>query len=263
VRLLAVRLLAVLVALTWLVFPGFGLVDLSVSWDPDWSVVLEAGWGLFMTVLIGGAFLALAVRPGRPAAPAGALLLALAAMVVSSAIGLEAPLLGYAGVLFVEGLGLAALLRRLPGRESLRPQGWSVRWPLLVVAGLGVVPWLRYAHETYADNRRNAGISIGDVTMGVDHYALQGGLAVALAALAVLAAVWPGGRLYAGISVGLCAGYLGLVSFAFPGTWAGFGPLTSALCMAWGVAVAVLALVPGTSEQRELRGEVVEAQRAL
>ena len=41
-RLLAVRVLAVLFALTWLVLPGFGLIDLSVSWDPDWPVVLEA-----------------------------------------------------------------------------------------------------------------------------------------------------------------------------------------------------------------------------
>jgi hypothetical protein len=42
VRLLTVRLLAVLWALSWWVFPGFGVIDLSVTWDPGWPVVLEA-----------------------------------------------------------------------------------------------------------------------------------------------------------------------------------------------------------------------------
>ena len=75
---------------------------------------------------------------------------------------------------------------------------------------------------------------IGDVTMGVDHYAVQGAFALALPALALLAAVWPRGRRYLGIGVGLCAGYVGLVSFAFPGTWAGVPELESALCIGLG-----------------------------
>ena len=65
---------------------------------------------------------------------------------------------------------------------------------------------------------------ISDVTMGVDHYAVQGALALALPALALLAAVWPCGRRLLGLGVGLCAGYVGLVSFAFPATWAGLPP---------------------------------------
>src|SRR4051794_1586847 len=68
VRLLAARLLAALFAVTWLLFPGFGLVDLSVSWDPGWPVVLEASWGLVMTVLVGGSLVAVAVRPRATAA---------------------------------------------------------------------------------------------------------------------------------------------------------------------------------------------------
>jgi hypothetical protein len=115
----------------------------------------------------------------------------------------------------------------------------------------------------YASNRRNAGLLIGDVTMGVDHYALQGGLALALVTLALLAAARPRERRFAGVGVGLCAGYLGLVSFAFPGTWAGFSPLWSALCMAWGLAVATLAFPERRSETRELGFEVVEAERTL
>jgi hypothetical protein len=259
VRLFAVRVLAVLFALSWLVFPGFGLIDLSVTWDPDWPVVLDAGWGVFMTVLVGGSFLAVAVAPHRTAPAAATVLVTLATWLVAVVAGLEWPLLGYVGILLVQAGIVAALL---PARERLRPLAVSVSRPLLVMSALGVVPALVLAEEMFADNRREAGSTLGDVTMGVDHYAVQGALALALPTLALLAAVWPRGRRYLGAGVGLCAGYVGVVSYAFPTTWAGFPPVWSVLCVAWAVAVALLAALP-RSEQGELRGEVVEAQRAL
>jgi hypothetical protein len=240
VRLLAARLVAVLFALTWLVFPGFGLVDLSVTWDPDWPVVLEASWGVFMTVLVGGAFLAVAVAPSRTAPAEATLLVSMVTWLVAVAAGLEWPLLFFVAVLLVEGGVLAVLL---PARERVRPLAVSVWWPLLAVAALGTVPWLVHAERMFAGNRREAGVIIGDVTMGVDHYAVQGALALALPGLAVLAAVWPRGRRYLGVAVGLCAGYVGVVSYAFPTTWAGFAPAWSVLCVAWAVAVAVLSLL--------------------
>jgi hypothetical protein len=46
----------------------------------------------------------------------------------------------------------------------------------------------------YRMNRGDAGEAIGELTMGVDHHAVQGALAVALVALSVAAAVWPRGR---------------------------------------------------------------------
>jgi hypothetical protein len=263
VRLLVVRVLAVLFALTWLVFPGFGLIDLSVTWDPGWPVVLEASWGVFMTVLVGGSFLAVAVAPHRTAPAQAVLLVTLATWLLATAAGLEEPLLLYVGVLLAEG---GVLLALAPAREPLRPFRRSVSRPLLAVAVLGVVPWLVHAERMLASNRRNAGVLIGDVTMGVDHYAVQGALAVALPTLAVLAAVWPRGRRLLGIGAGACAGYVGVVSAAFPGTWGGLSPLWSALCIGWGVVLAVLAAVAraGTRLQPgELRGEVVEAERAL
>jgi hypothetical protein len=131
-----------------------------------------------------------------------------------------------------------------------------------VVAALGVVPGLLLAVEMFEDNRRGAGVAINDVTMGVDHYAVQGALGLALPALALLAAVWPRGRRYLGIAVGLCAGYVGAVSYAFPTTWAGFGPVLSVLCGAWAATVALVSSVPPL-QRGELRGEVVETERAL
>lgn len=170
-RLQTARVLAAFSALTWWLFPGFGVVDLGVTWDPDWPVVLEATWGVFMTVLVGGAFAA-------------------------------------------------------------------------VAAAGGVVPWLVHAADVLADNRRGTGVLIGDVTMGVDHHAVQGALALALPALALLAALWPRGRRHLGVSVGLCAGYVGLVSYAFPGTLGGFAPAWSVLAIAWAGVVATLAVWP-------------------
>ena len=259
-RSIVARILAVFFALTWVLFPGFGLADLQASWDPDWPVVLEASWGIFMTVLVGGAFLAVAVRPARAAPATVTLLVALAAMVVAAALGLELPLLGFAGFLAVQ-LGLLRWL--LPAREALRPRTWRPWLPLLVVAALGVVPWLVHADEMFRLNRRDAGTMLDELTMGVDHHALQGGLAVALVALSLLAAGWPRGRRYLGVSVGLCAGYVGLVSVAFPREWAGFDPVWSWLCLAWGLAVAALAVLAPRSERGELRFQVVETERAL
>ena len=259
-RLLAVRVLAVLCALTWLVLPGFGLIDLTVTWDPGWPVVLEASWGMFMTVLVGGSFLAVAVRPRRSAAALVVLLVALGALLLSAAAGLEWQLLGYAAVLAVE-LPLLFLPR---DRERVRPAVLAPWLPLVLVAAAGVVPWTVHAVRMFRANRGDLGPLTNDVTMSVDHFAVQGALALALVALSIAAAVWPRGRRHLGLATGACAGYLGLVSFAFPTSWAGFSPLWSVLCMAWGAAVAVLALAaPRLLEPRELGGEVVEAQGAL
>jgi hypothetical protein len=258
VRLLAVRVLAVLAALSWLFLPGYGLIDLGVTWDPDWPVVLEASWGLFMSVLVAGSFLTVAVAPHRTAPAQVVLLVTLATWLVAAAVGLEPSLLVLVVLLAGEAGILAALL---PARERVLPLTRSLSVPPLVVAALGVVPGVLHAERMFAGNRRSAGVIINDVTMGVDHYSMQGAFALALPALALLAAIWPRGRRLLGIGVGLCAGYVGLVSFAFPATWAGVPRLESALCIGWGVAVLLLSVLP--LQPRQLRGEVVEAERAL
>jgi hypothetical protein len=263
VRPLAPRLLAAFFALTWLQIPGFGLIDLSVTWDEDWAVVLEASWGMFMTVLVGGSFLVIAAAPRRPAPALVTLGGSLATWLVAVVAGLEPQLLLYVGILAVEVALITWVLARLPGREPLRPAGWAVRWPLLVVAAAGVVPWLWHAERMFRASRRDAGETINELTMDVDHYTVQGAWALALPALALLAAGWPRGRVHLGVGVGLNAAYVGLVSYAFPGTWGGFSPSWSVACMAWGAAVTLLALVPAPSETGQLRGEVVEPQRAL
>jgi hypothetical protein len=65
------------------------------------------------------------------------------------------------------------------------------------------------------------------------------------------------------VVTGAGAAYVGLVSLALAGAWAGFSTPWSLLCLAWGAAVAGLALAAPRSEPGELGGEVVEAERAL
>lgn len=238
-RLLAARVLATFSALTWFLFPGFGMADLMASWDPDWPVVLEASWGLFMTVLVAASFATVAVRPRATATAQVTLAVVLGTWLVSAVAALEWELLGFAGLLVVEA---AAVLALVPGRERVRPLRWSVRPPLLAVAAAAAAPWVLHAVEMYRLNRANVFEVAGDITMGTDHYAMQGALAVALVALSVLAACWPRGRRSLGVAVGLCSGYLGLVSVAHPGYDAALGTLWSILAMAWGVAVVALAL---------------------
>ena len=262
-RLLVARVVAALSAVTWLFLPGFGLIDLGVTWDPDWAVVLEASWATTMCVLVGGSFLALAIAPRRPAPAVVTLGATLLTWLVATVVGQEPSLLLYAGMLAVEGALAIWLIAPVPGREPLRPGGWAARWPLLVVAAVGVVPWLWHAERMLRGSRRNAGETINELTMNVDHYTVQGAWAVVLPALALLAAWWPRGRAQLGVGVGLSAGYVGLVSSAFPGTWAGFSPFWSVACMAWAGAVVLLAVVPARSEPGQLRREVVEAERAL
>lgn len=253
------RVVAVLFAVTWLLFPGFGLIDLSVTWDEEWPVVLEASWGVFMTVLVGGSFLAVAVAPGRAAPAVVTLGAGLATWLVAAVLGQEPELQLYIWILAVQGAIIVGMLARLPGREPLRPGGWSVHRPLLAVALAGLVPWLGHAERMLRASRRDAGVIIGDLTMDVDHYTVQGAWALVLPTLAVLAACWPRGRVHLGVGVGLSAGYVGLVSSAFPGTWGGFSPAWSVACMAWATAIALLALAAARSEPRQLRREVVES----
>ena len=88
------RVIAGFFAVTWFTFPGFGLIDLSVTWDPAWPQVLEAGWGLYMTLFVGVPFAVIAVRGRVSLQPATAqLCVALGALIISAIVATEAPLL--------------------------------------------------------------------------------------------------------------------------------------------------------------------------
>jgi hypothetical protein len=212
-----------------------------------------------MTMFVAGSFAAVARRPDCTAPAQVVLLGVLSLWLLSAAAGLEAELLGFAAFLAAEIAILAAVL---PTRERVTPVRWSVQAPLLVLALAAAVPWAVHAAGMYRLNRANGHEWHGDITMGTDHYAVQGALALALVVLPLLAACWPRGRRHLGIAAGVAAAYLGLVSSTHPSYDAALGTVWSYLAIAWGVGIALLSALPPLQE-RQLRGEVVEPQRAL
>ena len=236
-RVMTARALAGLFAVSWLTLPGFGLIDLSVTWSADWPQVLEAGWGLFSTVIVAAAFTLVAVRP-RASIPAVAqLVVAAVSLGVSVLVAEETALLWLAVALALQTAivgGLSPNVRRRGTPISV--SRFTVSRPLLLLAGVGVAPWLAYALQMWAWNRQGRE---GDVTLGVNHYSMQGALALALALLPVVAALLPDVCLFLATCAGVAATYLGLVSLAWPNSPSALGREWSLAAMAWGLALLV------------------------
>jgi hypothetical protein len=232
----AARALSGLFAASWLVLPGFGLIDLSVTWNADWPQVLEAGWGLYATVIVASAFVLLAVCPRVAMAGTTQLLVATICLAVSAVAATETRLF-----VLVEFLGLQSAivgwLMRDAGRrgsEPWRPRSRSSR-ALLVVAAAAAIPWLSYAVNMWALNRENR--SDGDVSLGIDHYSVQGALALALVLLPMSAALRADLRPFLPVCTSIAASYLGLVSLAWPAAVGGLGRAWSIAAIGWGLAV--------------------------
>ncbi|HYI57946.1 MAG TPA: hypothetical protein VEX66_07235 [Microlunatus sp.] len=231
------RILAAFFALTWLILPWYGLIDLSVTLfpDPEWQGVLEGAWGLYLTVFIGVPFLTITVR-GRTTAPAIAVLyVATIALAVSGIVAAEAGAFVMAVVLGLETVIVTGPPSALVGRMRFRlaPQA------LLIPFVLGAVPWSVYAWTMWSLNRQER--PERDITNGVDHYSVQGSYALALLALVALAEVWPAGRLYVGCAAGSSAVLLGLISWAWHPSPGSFDHRWSALCVGWGLTVLIMA----------------------
>ena len=235
-RLRVARIVAIVSALGWLVLPGFGLIDLAVTWSPDWPQVLEAGWGLFFTVIVAGPFLLVAAAPGRLAVALAQLGIAAATLVVAAVLTSEPRLAALAGLIVVEAAIVGWLARGGLSRSADAPPIVRVRWsmPLLAIVLIGAIPWLAYAWRMIGLDRMDAPV---DLTLGIDHDAVQGALGLALVALGLLAAAWPVGRWVLALSVGITAAYLGIVSFGWPGATGGVDQWWSMAAVVWGAAV--------------------------
>jgi hypothetical protein len=236
----AARAFSGVFALSWLVLPGFGVIDLSVTWNADWPQVLEAGWGLFATVIVAAAFGLLAVWP-RAALPALAqLLVAGLCLAVSAVAAKETRLFVLVALLGLQTAivgGIAEARRRRI--EPLQPLSRSSR-ALFVVTVAAAVPWLSYALHMWELNRQNR--SDGDVSLGIDHYSVQGALALALVVLPVSAAVRVRLRPFVPVCASVAASYLGAVSLAWPEAAGGLGRAWSIAAIAWGLALLAATL---------------------
>lgn len=240
-----------LFTISWWVFPGMGLADLSVSWDADWAVVLEAGWGLLCTFGLGLPLLLAALRPGL-ARPAEIQLGVVAAALVVAAVGGQEPETWWFFALLAAQLTLLHLL----ARDAAPPSREAPRRSLLVLAAVAAPAAAAHAWSMLAANRDLH--FDADITVGVDHYVVQA--AVALAAVALTAAagagirgLGPEGRRLLGTTAAVVAGYLGLVTYCWVDMQGDVGEAWSVLAMAWAAFVLVATWWP----VRDARAEAV------
>jgi hypothetical protein len=238
------RTLAGIFAISWFLVPGFGITDLTVTWNPDWPQVLEAGWGVFMTFFVGVPFAAIAIRPAPPPAAAIQLYVAGTTLVISAIAAAEWALIIWGLAVTIETAIVTGIPRHWPFAVPT-PTSWL---PLAALGLIGAGPWLAYAAQMWDFNRQDRFDT--DITMGIDHYSVQGGYGVAALALVAIAALWPAGRRLIGTCVGISAAYLGLVSWAWHPTPGSFNQTWSILGIVWGAGVAVLAFIPTTTAGR-------------
>jgi hypothetical protein len=132
------RAAAGLSAVSWLVLPGFGLIDLSVTWSSDWPQVLEAGWGLFSTAVVGAAFVVVAFRPRWAKVASSQLAIAAGALAISAAAAQESRLLWFAGGLALQTLLVVLLTRPLREQVDAAHRRTGASRPLVALALLAV-----------------------------------------------------------------------------------------------------------------------------
>ena len=186
-RLVLARVLAALFAASWIVFPGFG-VDRPLG---HLELRLAAGARGGLGPLLHRARRRRVRRRRLPAALRGA------ARRTARGRGARARRVGRRRPRGAARLGPRRCSRSRRsswhGSPARSWRSWTASRgasaPMLALAALGVVPWLAYALDMWAANRDERPDS--DITNGIDHYAVQGALGLALAVLPLLAALRP------------------------------------------------------------------------
>lgn len=231
------RVLSVVFSLSAVAWPGFGAANLAVSWDRDWPVALEAGWGLFFILLVAVPLILLGFVPRWARVARFELVLAVVLMTVTALVTVEWWLLVFAAGVAVEAYVLLRVRRPLRAAE-VEPRtepGVPRSFTPMLVALLGLGPWVGYAVGNLA--RAYDGDAVRDVTMGVDHYAVQAALALAVPVLALVAVARPDSDAWHGWTAGLVACYLGVQSLVWPDQPGGLNRAAAVLALAWGVAI--------------------------
>ena len=234
----AARAVAAASAFIW-VFIFFGIIDLAVPVEetPGFyeSYLLETGWGVLCTFLVGAAFVSLAARPDMMMPVAQVVLAAVCLAATALAAGSWAQLVP-AMLLAGNCYAFSALARD----HAWLPAGWyrlKLDPAVGVVAGASVLPAVLFAVDMIMGYREGRP-PLDDDTWGIDHWPTQAalGLAVAAVAVAVAAAVharWSGTAVSAGC-VAVAAAWLGSWSAAYPDHAGSAG-------RAWGIALVVWA----------------------
>jgi len=143
-----------------------------------------------MMLFVGVPFTVIAVR-GRAflQAAAAQLYVAVGALIVSAIVATEWPLVLWGLVIALETMIIAGLPS--PRRVNLSARPTKL---LIVPLVLGAIPWMVYAVAMWDLNRQDR--PDADITVGIDHYSVQGAYRLALLGLVTLAALWPAARAY-------------------------------------------------------------------
>ena len=234
----AARAFAAASAVFW-AFLFFGLIDLAVPIDetPGFydSYLLETGWGVLYTFLVGAAFVSLAARPQlmMPVAQIALVAVCLAATAVAAGSWVQ---LVPAMLLASNCYAFVAMARD----QVWLPVGWyRARLDPLVglVAATLVPPAVLFAVDMIRGFREDRPPR-GDDTWGIDHWPTQAALALAGAAVAVAVAAgvrdrWSGTAVSVGC-VALAVGWFGFWSAVYPEHAGSAGE-------GWGIALIVWA----------------------
>lgn len=231
-----VRVLSFVFAVSWLIPPGWGAVDLGVTWDADWETILEGSWGLFFTVGTALPFVVIGCLP-RCAGPAFAQLwLVATALLAGLVLGGQWHGLWMVALLIVEIL-LVSFGRQ---RERWLPFDLAPAPALLALAAVGAAPWLVHA---WGVARLTDDLLVPhDLTNEIDHYAVQASFAIAMVALPTVAGLWRRGRRLLAASAGISGVYFTVLCLAWPDKAAALDGGWAVAGLAWSVAVLALGL---------------------
>ena len=143
-----------------------------------------------MMLFVGVPFTVIAVR-GRALLQAAVaqLYVAVGALIVSAIMATEWPLVLWVLVIALETMIIAGLTS--PRRVNLSARPTKL---LIVPLVLGAIPWMVNAVAMWDLNRQDR--PDADITVGIDHYSVQGAYRLALLGLVTLAALWPAARAY-------------------------------------------------------------------
>ncbi|GAA1175986.1 hypothetical protein GCM10009584_16790 [Ornithinimicrobium humiphilum] len=236
------RVVAGLMVPFWSVLPGMGLIDLQVMFVPDSyyadSVALMVSWGAFLTFLVALPFGWFAVRPQEALPVAVVLAVGAATLLVGAVLGGQWPPAVVALLVVVSALPVlpAAL-------HQARAEGLVLRVrPALLLLPLAAAPtaW-RYAADAFSTAQTDPSREAWQ-TNGVDHWPVQGSLAIAVVALLVVLAHWPRAVPVVRAAVAITLGTMALCWAAFPDT---VGSVDSVPVAAGTLALALLVALTG------------------
>jgi hypothetical protein len=214
-----------------------GLIDLGTligTSDPryTWPVSLDVSWGALFTFQLAGAYAWIAARPHESLPALVQLVLSAGALALGAAAGSALEPLWVALPVAASAVLFARLLAR--PRHRLRPALRRPHWRFGALAAVGVALWTPYvlsclavsrsAHEPY-------------ITNGIDHWPVQAAAGGALAASAVVLALFPQARPLLRSCTALSAALIGVAMLAYPERG---GATESQL---WAIAVVVWAVL--------------------